>query len=57
MLLQYALGRKTKETLASFYKVVSLLKKTRSKLSQMVLETGIIYKNYKTLQIVLSKAN
>ena len=53
MLLQYALGRKTKETLASFYKVVSLLKKTRSKLSQMVSETGIIYKNYKLLQIML----
>ena len=57
MLLQSALGRKTKETLASFYKIVSLLKKTRSKLSQMVSETGIIYKNYKTLQIMLSKAN
>ena len=27
MLLQYALGRKTKETLASFYKLVSLLLK------------------------------
>ena len=30
MFLQSALGRKTKETLASFYKVVSLLKKSIS---------------------------